>query len=98
MILSIVRTYRKYQNSTDLLIRKAPFIRLVREIAQEVSTSATPLRFQASALEALQHSCEAYITDLFSDSMLAATHGESYTRLSHTFACKADSMTSTCFL
>src|SRR5580692_752679 len=46
-----LREIRKYQKSTELLIRKLPFQRLVREIAQEFKTD---LRFQGSAVLALQ--------------------------------------------
>jgi histone H3 len=34
-----LREIRKYQKSTDLLIRKLPFQRLVREIAQDFKVS-----------------------------------------------------------
>ncbi|PWA81845.1 hypothetical protein CTI12_AA184910 [Artemisia annua] len=46
-----LREIRKYQKSTELLIRKLPFQRLVREIAQDFKTD---LRFQSSAVAALQ--------------------------------------------
>ncbi len=46
-----LREIRKYQKSTDLLIRRLPFQRLVREIGQDFKTD---LRFQASAILALQ--------------------------------------------
>ncbi len=42
-----LREIRKYQKSTDLLIRKLPFQRLVREIAQDFKND---LRFQSSAI------------------------------------------------
>ena len=41
-----LRDIRKYQKSTNLLVRKLPFQRLVREIAQDFKQD---LRFQASA-------------------------------------------------
>ena len=46
-----LREIRRYQKSTELLIRKLPFQRLVREIAQDFKTD---LRFQSSAIGALQ--------------------------------------------
>jgi histone H3 len=46
-----LREIRKYQKSTDLLIRKIPFQRLVREIAQDFKTD---LRFQMAAILAMQ--------------------------------------------
>jgi histone H3 len=49
-----LRQIRKYQKSTKLLIRKAPFQRLVREIAQDFKTD---LRFQQPAVLALQVRC-----------------------------------------
>merc|ERR1711963_528154 len=51
-----LREIRKYQKSTDLLIRKLPFQRLVREIAQDYKTD---LRFQSAAIGALQEASEA---------------------------------------
>ena len=54
--------------STELLIRKLPFQRLVREIAQDFKTD---LRFQSSAVMALQESAEAYLVSLFEDTNLA---------------------------
>ena len=42
-----LREIRRYQKSTELLIRKLPFQRLVREIAQDFNTD---LRFQSSAV------------------------------------------------
>ncbi|XP_046507372.1 histone H3-like centromeric protein CSE4, partial [Equus quagga] len=57
-----LREIRRYQKSTELLIRKLPFQRLVREIAQDFKTD---LRFQSSAVMALQEACEAYLVGLF---------------------------------
>src|ERR1700722_11471851 len=52
-----LREIRRYQKSTELLIRKLPFQRLVREIAQDFKTD---LRFQSSAIGALQEVCFIY--------------------------------------
>jgi histone H3 len=71
-----LREIRKYQKSTDLLIRKAPFQRLIREIAQEYKTD---LRFQAHAVEALQEAAEAYMTGLYEDTNLCAIHARRVT-------------------
>lgn len=49
-----LREIRRYQKSTELLIRKLPFQRLVREIAQDFKTD---LRFQSAAIGALQVYC-----------------------------------------
>ncbi len=57
-----LREIRRYQKSTELLIRKLPFQRLVREIAQDFKTD---LRFQSFAVMALQEASEAYLVGLF---------------------------------
>ena len=59
-----LREIRRYQKSTELLIRKLPFQRLVRELAQEFKTD---LRFQSTAILALQEAAEAYLVGLFED-------------------------------
>nr|CAI5855601.1 unnamed protein product [Callosobruchus analis]CAI5857502.1 unnamed protein product [Callosobruchus analis]CAI5859246.1 unnamed protein product [Callosobruchus analis]CAI5860657.1 unnamed protein product [Callosobruchus analis]CAI5861362.1 unnamed protein product [Callosobruchus analis] len=59
-----------------LLIRKLPFQRLVREIAQDFKTD---LRFQSSAVMALQEASEAYLVGLFEDTNLCAIHAKRVT-------------------
>jgi histone H3 len=71
-----LREIRKYQKTTELLIRRAPFQRLVREIAQEFKTD---LRFHASAMEALQEATEAWLVGLFEDTNLCAIHAKRVT-------------------
>ncbi|KAL5495631.1 HHT2_1 [Sanghuangporus vaninii] len=71
-----LREIRRYQKSTELLIRKLPFQRLVREIAQDFKTD---LRFQSSAVMALQEASEAYLVSLFEDTNLAAIHAKRVT-------------------
>ena len=71
-----LREIRKYQKSTDLLIRHMPFARLVREIAGTVKDD---LRFQSSAIMALQEASEAYIVGLFEDTNLCAIHARRVT-------------------
>jgi histone H3 len=56
-----LREIRRYQKSTELLIRKLPFQRLVREVAQDFRAD---LRFQSHAIMALQEASEAYLTSL----------------------------------
>ena len=68
-----LREIRRYQKSTDLLIRKLPFQRLVREIAQDIKKDA---RFQSTAILALQEASEAYLIGLFEDANLCAIHGK----------------------
>jgi histone H3 len=67
---------RKYQKSSELLIRKLPFQRLVREITQDFMTD---LRFQADAILALQEAAEAYMVCLFEDTNLCAIHAKRIT-------------------
>uniref|UniRef100_A0A0E0A5E1 Core Histone H2A/H2B/H3 domain-containing protein n=1 Tax=Oryza glumipatula TaxID=40148 RepID=A0A0E0A5E1_9ORYZ len=74
--LPFQRLIRKYQKSTELLIRKLPFQRLVREIAQDFKTD---LRFQSSAVAALQEAAEAYLVGLFEDTNLCAIHAKRVT-------------------
>lgn len=74
-----LREIRKYQKSTDLLLRKLPFQRLVREIAQDFKSD---LRFQSTAILALQEASEAYLVSLFEDTNLCAIHAKY-----HTFSC-----------
>ncbi|ETO16526.1 hypothetical protein RFI_20813, partial [Reticulomyxa filosa] len=68
-----LREIRKYQKSTELLIRKLPFQRFVRDIAQEYKQD---LRFQSSAIMALQEATEAYLVSLFEDTNLCAIHAK----------------------
>ena len=71
-----LREIRRYQKSTDLLIRKLPFQRLVREVAQEFKSD---LRFQSSAVLALQEASESYLVGLFEDTNLCAIHAKRVT-------------------
>ena len=71
-----LREIRRYQKSTGLLIRKAPFQRLVREIAQNFKTD---LRFQSHAIMALQEASEAYLVHLFEDTNLCCIHAKRVT-------------------
>ena len=84
-----LREIRKYQKSTDLLIRKLPFQRLVREIATEIARamgedkksylSEGGYRFQCAAFVALQEAAEAYLVGLFEDTQIAAVHAKRVT-------------------
>ena len=71
-----LREIRRYQKSTDLLIRKLPFQRLVRQIAQDFKTD---IRFQSTAIMALQEASEAYLVGLFEDTNLCAIHAKRIT-------------------
>ena len=71
-----LKDIRHYQGSTALLIRKLPFQRLVREIAQDFKTG---LRFQSAAVLCLQEASEAYLVRLFDDANLCAIHARRVT-------------------
>jgi histone H3 len=71
-----LRDIRKYQKSTELLIKKLPFQRLIRQIGQDFNID---LRFQSNALLALQEASEAYLVDLFEDTNLCAIHANRVT-------------------
>jgi histone H3 len=71
-----LREIRRMQKSTDLLIRKLPFQRLVREVAQSFKDD---LRFQGTAILALQEASEAYLVSLFEDTNLCAIHAKRVT-------------------
>jgi len=68
----ILREIRKFQKSTELLILKRPFQRLVKEVAQNYKTD---LRVQSTALVVLQEAAEDYIVGVMEDSVLCAVHG-----------------------
>ncbi|XP_032814616.1 histone H3-like centromeric protein A isoform X1 [Petromyzon marinus] len=81
---------RKYQKSTDLLLRKLPFSRLVRYAStngmgsiwvRELTSHLTvhPLNWQSVALLALQEATEAFLVKLFEDSNLCTIHGKRVT-------------------
>ncbi|KIW09306.1 histone H3-like centromeric protein cnp1 [Verruconis gallopava] len=75
-----LKEIRRYQRSTDLLMRKLPFARLVREIAMELTQSEdTILRWQSQAIQALQEASEAFLVHLFEDTNLCAIHAKRVT-------------------
>ena len=106
-----LREIRRYQKSTDLLIRRAPFMKLVRDICKEMVKKRNEvkdnnkaelekakmtyddnprgrlgledgedcLRFQSTALLALQEASEAYLVGLFEDVNLCAIHAKRVT-------------------
>ena len=72
-----LREIWRYQKSTELLIRKLPFQRLVREIAQNLTKA--DICFQSGAIMALQEASEAYLVGLLEDSNLCAVHAKRVT-------------------
>ena len=69
-----IREIRRYQKTTDSLIRHRPFNRVVREIAQDYGRQEEPIRFQAEALVALQEAAETYLVGLMEETNLCAIH------------------------
>merc|ERR1719508_172031 len=75
-----LKEIRRYQKSCDLLIPKLPFSRLIRDVTQTMLGSSMPdIRFQSSAILALQEAAEAYLVTLFEDTMLLAIHAKRVT-------------------
>lgn len=72
-----LREIRQYQKSTDLLIRKLPFARLVREVTGQFTN--VPYRWEAAGLLALQEAAEAHLVGLFEDANLCALHAKRVT-------------------
>jgi histone H3 len=73
-----LREIQKFQKNTDLLIRKAPFQRLVQEIVQNMSRKSD-LRMQSTALLALQEAVKYFMVDVFSNTNLCAQHSKRVT-------------------
>ena len=78
-----LKQIRQYQKTTELLIRKLPFQRLVCKIARDSEVVKSPLcskvRFQSAAIMALQEASEAYLVGQFEDSNLCAIHAKRVT-------------------
>ena len=71
-----LREIRRYQKGTELLIRKLPFQRLVKEIVRSFNLE---LRLQSTAILCLQEAAEAYLVGLFEDTNLCAIHARRVT-------------------
>ena len=81
-----LREIRRYQRSTDNLIKQTPFQKLIREISQEYricpdgpGTPSVQVRFQSTTIAALQEAAENYIVGLFEDVNLLAIHARQVT-------------------
>ena len=84
--LVALREIRRYQQSTESLIRRTPFNKLIKEISQEYwicpdgpGTPSVQVRFQSTALAALQEAAENYLVGLFEDVNLLAVHAKRVT-------------------
>ncbi len=71
-----LREIRRFQKSTELLLRRRPFARLVREVAQDFKSD---LRFNPDALFTLQEATESFMVGLFEDGNLCAIHAKRVT-------------------
>ena len=69
--LLALREIRRFQKSVDLLIPLLPFQRLVCKITQDFNMS---LRFQSSAILALQEATEVWLVGLFESANLCCIH------------------------
>lgn len=74
-----LREIKRLQKSTDLLMRKLPFARLVREIVQDEFGGDSDYRWQSVAILALQEASEAYLVHLLEDTNLCAIHAKRVT-------------------
>ncbi|KAF2484759.1 putative histone 3 [Neohortaea acidophila] len=75
-----LREIRRYQKSTELLMAKLPFSRLVREVSMNVAPYNTAItRWQSQAIQALQEAAEAFLVHLFEDTNLCAIHAKRVT-------------------
>lgn len=72
-----LREIKKYQKSSNLLLKKIPFQRLVKEISQDCSEK--DFRFQSGAIAALQEAAESYIVGIFEDTNACAIHANRVT-------------------
>ena len=72
-----LREMRKYQRSTELLIRKLPFQRLVREIVFDLKKEN--YRFQSTAILAMQEAAEAFLVHMFEQCNHICIHGKRVT-------------------
>ena len=68
---------RRYQKSTELLIKRLPFQRLVREIV--MNQCGEGFRFQVGSLCALQKAAESFLVGLFEDTNLCSIHAKRVT-------------------
>ena len=88
--LLALREIRRYQQSTESLIRRTPFNKLIKEISQEYricpegpGTPSVQVRFQSTALAALQEAAENFLVGLFEDVNLLDVHAKRVTVMPH---------------
>ena len=88
--LLALREIHRYQQSTNCLIKRTPFNKLIKEISQEYrvcpdgpGTPSVQVRFQSTALAALQEAAENFLVGLFEDVNLLAVHAKRVTVMPH---------------
>jgi len=74
-----LKEIRKYQRTAELLIPRAPFSRLVREVAVGTGALGGEARWHVNAITALQEATEAYLVGLMEDTNLCALHANRVT-------------------
>ena len=74
-----LREIRRYQKSTELLIKKRPFQRIMKEAVEAFRRGPDPLRCQTTAIAATQEAAEAYAVQQLEDANLCAIHGKRVT-------------------
>ena len=81
-----IKEIKRYQRSTDLLIPRLPFRKIVKEMASKTSSD---IRFQSSAMNALQEATEAFIVGIIEDGMLCTIHAQRVTLMAKDVALAA---------
>ena len=81
-----LREIRRYQQSTECLVKRTPFQKLIREISQEyrvcpdgLRTPSVQVHFQSTAIVTLQEAAENFIVGLFEDVNLLVVHAKRVT-------------------
>lgn len=72
-----LREVRRYQRGTDLLIRRLPYQRFVRSVADTHASgtnNAEGLRFQGAAIDLLQEASENYLISCLIDAKKLSAH------------------------
>ena len=77
---------RRYQKSTECLIKRSLFQKLIREISQEYrvcpdgpGSPSVQVHFQSTAIAALHEAAENFIVGLFEDMNLLVVHAKRVT-------------------
>lgn len=76
---NVLREIRYYQHTSDLLLRRLPFARLVKEVTENYLGADYGIRWQSHAVLALQEACEAFLIHLLEDTNLCAIHAKRVT-------------------